>query len=84
MRIAAVAHVVTVAMLAACGALLHRGPLFFGGAAAVAIVLVVEHRMVRGKDGTADLAKIPKAFFDCNAYVSMGFFAATAVDALLR
>ena len=41
-----------------------------------------EHRLVRGKDGNADLTKIPKAFFDCNAYVSMGFFAATLIDAL--
>jgi len=84
MKIAAAAHVVTVAMLAATGALLQRGPVFFLGVAAVAVVLVVEHRLVRGKDGTADLAKIPKAFFDCNAYVSMGFFATTLVDALLR
>lgn len=83
MRIAAVAHVVTVTMLGACGALLHRGPVFFVGVAAVAVVLVVEHRLVRGKDGV-DLAKIPKAFFDCNAYVSMGFFATTLIDALLR
>ena len=30
----------------------------------------------------ADLARIPKAFFDCNAYVSMAFFAATLLDAL--
>ncbi|MBS2019179.1 MAG: UbiA family prenyltransferase [Deltaproteobacteria bacterium] len=84
MRIAAFSHVVTVAMLAATGALLHRGPVFFVGVLAVAVVLVVEHRMVRGADGKADLAKIPKAFFDCNAYVSMGFFATTLVDALLR
>jgi 4-hydroxybenzoate polyprenyltransferase len=84
MRIAAVAHVVTVAMLAACGALLHRGPVFFVGVAGVAAVLAFEHRLVRGKDGEADLAKIPKAFFDCNAYVSMGFFATTLLDALVR
>lgn len=50
--------------------------------ALVAAILVVEHRLVRGKDGKADLSKIPKAFFDCNAYVSMGFFAATLIDAL--
>lgn len=41
-------------------------------------------RLVCGKGGEADLAKIPKAFFDCNAYVSMGFFAATLIDALMR
>jgi 4-hydroxybenzoate polyprenyltransferase len=84
MRIAAASHVVTVGMLVATGALLRRGPVFFAGAAAVAAVLVIEHRLVRGKDGSADLAKIPKAFFDCNAYVSMGFFATTLLDALVR
>jgi 4-hydroxybenzoate polyprenyltransferase len=80
MRLAAVSHAGTVALLAAAGALLHRGAVFFGGVALVAVVLVVEHRLVRAKDGTTDLAKIPKAFFDCNAYVSVGFFVATAVD----
>ena len=84
MRIAMASHVVTVAMLTVTGFALHRGPAFFVGVLAVAVVLVVEHRLVRGKDGTADLAKIPKAFFDCNAYVSMGFFVTTLVDALLR
>ncbi len=84
MALAVAAHVVTVACLMAAGRLLGRGPVFFGGVMLVGVILVVEHRLVRGKGGEADLAKIPKAFFDCNAYVSMGFFAATAVDALLR
>lgn len=84
MQMAVVAHVGTVACLLAAGRLLARGPVFFGGVLLVAVILVVEHRLVRGKDGVADLTKIPKAFFDCNAYVSMGFFAATAIDALVR
>ncbi len=84
MQMAVAAHVVTVTCLLAAGRLLLRGPVFFGGVLLVAVILVVEHRLVRGKGGEADLAKIPKAFFDCNAYVSMGFFAATAIDALLR
>jgi 4-hydroxybenzoate polyprenyltransferase len=84
MTFAVAAHVVTVACLMTAGRLLARGPVFFGGVMLVGVILVVEHRLVRGKGGEADLAKIPKAFFDCNAYVSMGFFAATAIDALLR
>lgn len=84
MSLAVAAHVVTVACLLSAGRLLGRGPVFFGGVMLVGVILVVEHRLVRGKGGEADLAKIPKAFFDCNAYVSMGFFAATAIDALLR
>jgi 4-hydroxybenzoate polyprenyltransferase len=84
MRMAALSHVLTVALLTAVAILLRRGPIFFAGVALVAAVLVVEHRLVRGEGGKADLAKIPKAFFDCNAYVSMGLFAATLLDALAR
>jgi 4-hydroxybenzoate polyprenyltransferase len=83
MRMAAFAHVLTVSCLAGVAYRLDRGPVFLAGVALVAAILIVEHRLVRGKDGKADLTKIPKAFFDCNAYVSMGFFAATLVDALL-
>ncbi len=83
MQMAIAAHVVTIACLVGTALTLHRGPVFLGGVALVAAILVVEHRLVRGKGGEADLAKIPKAFFDCNAYVSMGFFAATLLDALV-
>jgi 4-hydroxybenzoate polyprenyltransferase len=83
MRMAAFAHVLTVSCLAGVAYRLHRGPVVLAGVALVAAILIVEHRLVRGKDGNADLTKIPKAFFDCNAYVSMGFFAATLLDALL-
>lgn len=86
MRIAASAHVVTVAMLALAGASLQRGPVYFAGVAAVAVVLVVEHRLVRPRDGASavDLSRIGKAFFDCNAYVSLGFFVTTLLDGWLR
>lgn len=83
MRMAVLAHIVTVACLVGVALHLHRGPIFLAGVALVAAILAVEHRLVRGKDGKADLTKIPKAFFDCNAYVSMGFFAATLADTLL-
>jgi len=83
MHLAALAHVLTVLCLVGVAWTLHRGPVFLGGVALVAAILVVEHRLVRGTGATPDLSKIPKAFFDCNAYVSMGFFAATLVDTLL-
>jgi 4-hydroxybenzoate polyprenyltransferase len=86
MLMAAAAHVVTVACLVGTGVMLHRGAVFFGGVAVVAVVLVIEHRLVRPKDpaaGAVDFSKIGKAFFDCNAYVSLGFFATTAIDAWL-
>ena len=71
----------TVASLLGTGVVLHRGAVFFGGVAIVAVVLVIEHRLVRPKDASAgpvDFARIGKAFFDCNAYVSLGFFVTTA------
>ena len=87
MLMAAAAHVMTVAALVGTGVALHRGAVFFGGVAIVAVVLVIEHRLVRPKDpaaGAVDFSKIGKAFFDCNAYVSLGFFVTTAIDAALR
>jgi 4-hydroxybenzoate polyprenyltransferase len=86
MAMAASAHVVTVACLVATGLSLHRGAAFFFGVAVVAAVLVVEHRLVRpkGEGELVDFARIGRAFFDCNAYVSLGFFATTALDAWLR
>jgi hypothetical protein len=61
---------------------------FFGGVAIVAVVLVIEHRLVRPQGPSSgevvDFARIGKAFFDCNAYVSLGFFATTAIDAFVR
>jgi 4-hydroxybenzoate polyprenyltransferase len=84
MLLAAIAHVITIGCLAGMAVSLRRGPVFFGGVGLVAVILVVEHRLVRGKDGRADLTKIPKAFFDCNAYVSLGFFGATLIDVVVR
>ena len=85
---AAAAHVVTVGALVGTGLTLHRGAIFFAGVTVVAVVLVIEHRLVRPKDKssgqTVDFARIGKAFFDCNAYVSLGFFATTAIDAALH
>lgn len=79
LRLSAAAHVATVTLLVAAGALLQRGPAYFAGAALFGAVLVVEHRLVRG----GDLRRIDKAFFDCNALVSLGFFGTTLLDAWL-
>src|SRR5262249_23740630 len=83
MHLAALAHVGTIACLLGVARTLGCGPVFLGGIGLVAVILVVEHRLVRGGGDAPDLSKIPKAFFDCNAYVSMGFFAATLVDTLV-
>jgi 4-hydroxybenzoate polyprenyltransferase len=75
--ISAGAHVVTAIAFVACGLLLHRGALYFVGATAATALLVYEHALV----GKGNLAKIDKAFFDANAWVSVAFFAFAFADA---
>ncbi len=78
--ISAVAHLLTIAFFASTGVLLHRGMAFFAAVAVAALLLVYEHVIV----GKGNLAKIDKAFFDINAYVSVGFFVLVLVDEIVR
>jgi len=78
--LSALAHAATVALLAITGIVLHRGPLYGVGVAATLVLLVYEHALV----GKGNLAKIDKAFFDMNAYVSLGFFALVLADEVAR
>jgi 4-hydroxybenzoate polyprenyltransferase len=75
--LSAALHVVTVVALVTCGTLLARGPAFIAGIMLVAVLLAYEHALV----GRGNLAKIDRAFFDINGYVSCGFFALTLLDA---
>ena len=74
------AHVVTALAFVATGIFLHRGVPYFVGVTVVSGILVYEHALV----GKGNLAKINKAFFDANAWVSVAFFACALVDALAR
>jgi 4-hydroxybenzoate polyprenyltransferase len=78
--ISGVAHVVTAGAFVACGLFLHRGVPYFVGVALATGLLVYEHALV----GKGNLAKIDKAFFDANAWVSVAFFACALADGLLR
>lgn len=78
--LSAAAHVGTVALLGVTGVVLHRGGFYAGAVALTAALLVYEHALV----GKGNLAKINKAFFDVNAYVSLGFFALVLADELVR
>lgn len=78
--ISASAHVVTIVALAGCGLALHRGPAYAVAVATAAALLVYEHSLVHRKG----LAAIDKAFFDVNAWVSVGFFVLVLADELLR
>jgi 4-hydroxybenzoate polyprenyltransferase len=77
--VSALLHVGTVACLLVTGLVLGRGAAYFGGVALVAALLAYEHSIVK----PSDLSRVNKAFFDLNGYVSLGFFACVALDALL-
>lgn len=72
-------HVLTVIFLFGTGIAAGRGIIYWLGTAAVAAVLFWEHRIVTPKD----LSRINRAFFDLNAYVSLGYLATTLADVLL-
>jgi 4-hydroxybenzoate polyprenyltransferase len=79
LRLSSGFHVVTILFLASVGLVAKMGAIYWLGFAAVAGVLFWEHRIVK----VNDLTRINKAFFDLNAYVSIGYFLATLVDSLL-
>lgn len=93
LTIAAASHLGTAACLVLAGRALGRGVPYFVGVAAMVTLLVYEHALVRGPrvrqaDGTIArrprLEKIDKAFFDCNAWAAVAFFACVVVDAVTR
>lgn len=75
--LSAALHVVTAAAMAAAGLLLGRGTFYFVGVGAITLLLVYEHAIV----GRGNLARIDRAFFTINGYVSVLFFALTLLDA---
>jgi len=70
--------------IAACGFLLalylvmHLGAGYLTGFVAVCLMLLYEHRLLRG----GDLTKLDAAFFNMNGYISVTLFVATLVDVL--
>jgi 4-hydroxybenzoate polyprenyltransferase len=72
-------HVGTVLLLAAAGAGLDVGVLYWLGVAAVVVLLGYEHSIVR----PGDLHRLDAAFFTVNGVISVVFFAFVAADVLL-
>jgi 4-hydroxybenzoate polyprenyltransferase len=69
LRIAAVCHLVMLGLLVALGvASADLGTIYFVGLAAVAVLLVYEHALVRPDD----LTRVNQAFFQVNGVISMG------------
>ena len=72
-------HLLTVIFLLLVGLSAGLGTLYWAGMLAVSLILTWEHRLVKPDD----LSRINRAFFDFNAYVSVGYFLTTLADLLL-
>ncbi len=69
-------HALGVAFLAAVGAGLSAGFLYWAGLAVVAVLLLYEHSIVR----PGDLRRLDAAFFTVNGVISVAFFAFVVLD----
>jgi 4-hydroxybenzoate polyprenyltransferase len=79
LRLSSWFHIATVIFLALVGFAAHAGIVYWLGFAVVALLLAWEHRIVKPND----LSRINRAFFDLNAYVSIGYFLVTLADTVL-
>jgi 4-hydroxybenzoate polyprenyltransferase len=75
---ARVFHTLTVALLVAAGLGLEVGILYWLGVAAVALLLLYEHSLLR----PGDLRRLDAAFFTVNGVISVTFFAFVLADSL--
>jgi 4-hydroxybenzoate polyprenyltransferase len=78
-RWARVFHLGVVVLLAAAGAGLGIGVLYWFGVVATAVLLAYEHSIVR----PGDLRRLDAAFFTLNGVISVVFFAFVALDVLV-
>jgi 4-hydroxybenzoate polyprenyltransferase len=76
LRFSGLFHLGTVLFLAMVGLSARLGVVYWSGFLVVSAILFWEHRIVRSDD----LSHINRAFFDFNAYVSVGYLLAIIVD----
>jgi len=76
---ARILHIATVAFLLWAGELLDIGVFYWLGVAAVAVLLIYEHALVR----PLDLRRLDAAFFFVNGIISLTFFAFVLVDVIV-
>jgi len=79
LRFSSLCHLFTVVFLAAVGLSAQMGAIYWLGLAMVSTILLWEHRLVT----PTDLSRINRAFFDFNAYVSIGYLLTTVADLLI-
>src|SRR4051812_31855850 len=81
LRLAAVCHIATIAFLLALPLVFpFFGWLYWMAVLAVAALLIYEHLLVR----PTDLTRVNAAFFNVNAIISLGLFAAGSLDLFLH
>jgi 4-hydroxybenzoate polyprenyltransferase len=81
LRVAALCHLGMVVLLALLPLVYDGfGWIYLGGVAAIAALLIYEHRLVRPDD----LSRVNRAFFHVNAVVSIGLLAIAVVDLLVH
>jgi 4-hydroxybenzoate polyprenyltransferase len=76
LRLAAACHALTVLALVALGLAYPLGTIYFSGVAAVSILLIYEHAIVRPDD----LTRVNVAFFQVNVAISMGLLVVGVAD----
>jgi len=80
LRLSSLFHLLTVIFLLLVGLRAKLGLIYWIGIAVVSLILFWEHRLVKPND----FSRINRAFFDLNAYVSVGYFLTTLADLLWR
>jgi 4-hydroxybenzoate polyprenyltransferase len=85
LRLARLFHAAACALFAGIAVfrLFPVGPLYAGGVAVLAALLIFEHRIIGGDPERLDLPRIDRAFFHANVAVSSSFFLFTLMDRLL-
>jgi 4-hydroxybenzoate polyprenyltransferase len=77
--IAAACHALMIVPLVSLGVVYPLGSIYFMGVAAVAVLLIYEHAIVRPDD----LTRVNIAFFQVNVVISMGLLVVAVVDLLV-
>jgi 4-hydroxybenzoate polyprenyltransferase len=80
LQLSSLFHLCTLIFLALVGVTAEMGIIYWLGWLGVSVILFWEHRIVRPND----LSRINRAFFDLNAYVSIGYLLAIVGDLSAR
>jgi 4-hydroxybenzoate polyprenyltransferase len=84
LRISRTCFVLMIGALTVAGRVSGAGAIYFVGIACVAGLLVYEHVLVRDARETGHSRHLNLAFFNMNAYVSVIYFAFSALDSFVR